>query len=97
MSMRRGQVFDEGDSMAGGGANMKAWLPVAESFGFSQALAEATSGAAFSQLQFDHWQQLDGGEFNDPESRLGKIIAQIRTRKGLAAELPPLDRYLDKL
>jgi elongation factor 2 len=97
MSMRRGQVFDEGDSMAGGVANMKAWLPVAESFGFSQALAEATSGAAFSQLQFDHWQQLDGGEFNDPESRLGKIIAQIRTRKGLAAELPPLDRYLDKL
>lgn len=97
MSMRRGQVFDEGDSMAGGVANMKAWLPVAESFGFSQGLAEATSGAAFSQLQFDHWQQLDGGEFNDPESRLGKIIAQIRTRKGLAAELPPLDRYLDKL
>jgi len=97
MSMRRGQVFDEGEGMAGGVANMKAWLPVAESFGFSQALAEATSGAAFSQLQFDHWQQLDGGAFNDPETRLGKIIAGIRTRKGLAAECPPLDRYLDKL
>jgi elongation factor 2 len=97
MSMRRGQVFDEGEGLAGGVANMKAWLPVAESFGFSQGLAEATSGAAFSQLQFDHWQVLDGGDFKDPESRLGKIIAGIRTRKGLAAELPPLDRYLDKL
>jgi elongation factor 2 len=97
LSMRRGSVFDEGDSNAGGIANMKAYLPVAESFGFSQALAEATSGAAFSQLMFDHWQLLDGGDFKDPESRLGKIVNAIRVRKGLSAELPPLDRYLDKL
>jgi len=97
MSMRRGNVFDEGEGLAGGVANMKAWLPVAESFGFSQALAEATSGAAFSQLQFDHWQVMDGGDFKDPETRLGKVIAAIRVRKGLVAELPPLDRYLDKL
>ena len=43
LSMRRGNVFDEGEGMAGGVANMRAYLPVAESFGFSQALAEATS------------------------------------------------------
>jgi len=97
MSIRRGQVFDEGDVMSGGVAQMKAYLPVAESFGFSQALAEATSGAAFSQLQFDHWQVLDGGDFKDPESRLGKVIIAIRKRKNIAPELPPLDRYLDKL
>lgn len=97
LSMRRGNVFDEGDSNAGGVANMKAYLPVAESFGFSQALAEATSGAAFSQLMFDHWQLMDGGDFKDPTTRLGKIINAIRVRKNLSAELPPLDRYLDKL
>jgi len=97
MSMRRGSVTDEGEGMAGGVSNMKAFLPVAESFGFSQALAEATGGAAFSQLMFDHWQLLDGGDFKNPEDRLGKIINAIRVRKGLAAELPPLDRYLDKL
>lgn len=97
MSMRRGNVFDEGDNNAGGVANMKAYLPVAESFGFSQALAEATSGAAFSQLMFDHWQLMDGGDFADPTSRLGKVINAIRVRKNLSAELPPLDRYLDKL
>jgi len=97
LSMRRGNVFDEGDSMSGGVANMKAWLPVGESFGFSQALAEATSGAAFSQLMFDHWQLLDGGDFKDPTTRLGKIINAIRVRKNLSPELPPLDRYLDKL
>lgn len=97
LSMRRGNVFDEGDSMAGGVANMKAYLPVGESFGFSQSLAEATSGAAFSQLMFDHWQMLDGGDFKDPTSRLGKIINTIRLRKNMPGELPPLDRYLDKL
>jgi elongation factor 2 len=97
MSMRRGSVADEGEGMAGGVANMKAYLPVAESFGFSQALAEATGGAAFSQLMFDHWQLLEGGDFKNTEDRLGKIINGIRVRKGLAAELPPLDRYLDKL
>lgn len=97
MSMRRGNVFDEGESMSGGVANMKAYLPVAESFGFSQALAEATSGAAFSQLMFDHWQLFDGGDFKDSTTRLGKLINAIRVRKNLAPELPPLDRYLDKL
>jgi elongation factor 2 len=97
LSMRRGQVFDEGGAMAGGVANMKAHLPVAESFGFSQALAEATSGAAFSQLQFDHWALQDAGTYRDLDSKLGKTISAIRVRKGLSAECPPLDRYLDKL
>lgn len=99
LSMRRGTVFDEGAGLAGGVANMKAYLPVAESFGFSKSLAEATGGAAFSQLQFDHWQAMEGGDhdFRDVETKLGKTIHAIRVRKGLAPEVPPLDRYLDKL
>lgn len=97
MSMRRGNVFDEGGGLAGGVANMKAYLPVAESFGFSQALAAATSGAAFSQLMFDHWQLFDGGDFRDVNGRLGKLVNAIRVRKNIAPDVPPLDRYLDKL
>ena len=97
MSMNRGSVLDPGEGMSGGISNMKCYLPVAESFGFSQKLAEATGGTAFSQLQFDHWQLFEGGAFNDPESRLGKLITGIRVRKGLEAAMPPLDRYLDKL
>jgi elongation factor 2 len=97
MSMRRGNVFDEGESIAGGVAQMKAYLPVGESFGFSQSLAEATSGAAFSQLMFDHWQLFEGGDFRDPTTKLGAMINKIRVRKNMVAELPPLDRYLDKL
>jgi elongation factor 2 len=99
LSMRRGTVFDEGAGLAGGVANMKAYLPVAESFGFSKSLAEATSGAAFSQLQFDHWQAVEGGDmdFRDETTKLGKTIRAIRERKGLVPDVPPLDRYLDRL
>jgi elongation factor 2 len=97
MSMRRGSVSSEGDVMNGGVVNMACFLPVAESFGFSQALAEATSGSAFSQLMFDHWAMLEANDFRDQESKLGKLVTAIRTRKGVAPEVPPLDRYLDKL
>jgi len=97
MSMRRGSVSNEGDGMNGGVVNMTCFLPVAESFGFSQALAEATSGSAFSQLMFDHWAMLEANDFRDLESKLGKLVTAIRTRKGVAPEVPPLDRYLDKL
>jgi len=37
---------------------IKAFLPVAESFGFTQALRAATSGRAFPQCVFDHWEQM---------------------------------------
>jgi len=97
MAMKRGSVLDEGESMSGGIANMKTYLPVSESFGFSQALAEATSGTALAQMLFDHWQLLDGGNFHDPESRLGKVVKAIRVRKHLPPDLPPTDRFLDKL
>jgi len=97
MSMRRGSVGDEGEGMNGGVVNMKCYLPVAESFGFSQALAEATSGSAFSQMMFDHWAMLEAGDYRDLESKLGKLVNAIRTRKGVVPEVPPLDRYLDKL
>jgi elongation factor 2 len=39
---------------------IKAYLPVAESFGFTQALRAATSGRAFPQCVFDHWEELGG-------------------------------------
>jgi elongation factor 2 len=39
---------------------VKAHLPVSESFGFVAALRQATSGQAFPQCVFDHWENLPG-------------------------------------
>ena len=38
--------------------NLKAYLPVIESFGFTATLRAATAGQAFPQCVFDHWEQM---------------------------------------
>ena len=54
---------------------MKAFLPVAESFGFTAFLREKTGGKAFPNCVFDHWEVLEGDAL-DPENKLGKIVVQ---------------------
>ena len=39
---------------------VKAYLPVMESFGFNGELRAATSGQAFPQSVFDHWDLMNG-------------------------------------
>ena len=48
---------------------MKAYLPVAESFGFTAYLREKTSGQAFPNCVFDHWEKVSGS-LDNPESYL---------------------------
>jgi elongation factor 2 len=75
---------------------VKAYLPVNESFGFTTDLRAKTGGQAFPQCVFDHWQQYPGNPL-DPSSKPGQVVLEIRKRKGLSPEVPPLDKYLDKL
>ncbi len=42
---------------------VKAYLPVMESFGFTEALRSATQGQAFPQCVFDHWELMNGCKF----------------------------------
>merc|ERR1712228_898646 len=96
LSQRRGIVQGE-EPIAGTPLVMiKAFLPVAESFGFTQALRAATSGRAFPQCVFDHWEEL-GGDPLKPESRAGILVDTIRKRKGLKEGIPGLDNFIDKL
>merc|ERR1712038_1554041 len=96
LSQRRGIVNEE-DPIAGTPlVNMKAYLPVAESFGFTQALRAATSGRAFPQCVFDHWEQLNGDPFEDG-SKAHELVTRIRARKGLREGIPALDNFIDKL
>ena len=46
--------------MASGSGQVKAHLPVSESFGFAVALREATAGQAFPQCVLGHWEKLEG-------------------------------------
>jgi len=96
LSRKRGHVFSEEQRVGTPLYNIKAYLPVNESFGFTGELRAATSGQAFPQCVFDHWQILNQDPL-ESGTRAADIVTGIRKRKGLNEGVPSLDRYLDKL
>jgi len=59
-------------------------------------LRAATGGKAFPQCVFDHWKLVQGSPFT-AGTKAFETVQGVRKRKGIALEIPPLDRYLDKL
>lgn len=72
LNNRRAQVLSDRDSedQRPGSAmfTIKAYLPVAESFGFTDVLRAATRGQVFPQCVFDHWEVMNGGRAIYPSS-----------------------------
>ncbi|KAG8723302.1 Elongation factor 2 [Ceratobasidium sp. 395] len=93
---RRGQVFSEEQRPEAPMFTIKAYLPVVESFGFDADIRDATQSREFSQLVLDHWDTMPGSP-HEQDSTLGKLVRNIRIRKGLKADIPTLDNYCDKL
>lgn len=75
---------------------IKAFLPVLESFGFTQLLRQNTSGQAFPQMIFSHWEHLKGDVYEEG-SKLYEVVMAVRERKGLKLELPILADFNDKV
>jgi len=96
LNRKRGHVFSEAAVAGTPMFIVKAYLPVNESFGFDSELRAATSGQAFPQCVFDHWQTMESSPLEE-NTQAQKIVLATRKRKGLSEELPPLDRFLDKL
>jgi len=97
LTRRRGHVFEENQRVGTPLFNIKAYLPVNESFGFTADLRSNTAGQAFPQMVFDHWQILQGGSPLDNTSLPGKIVSDMRKRKGIKIEVPDVNNYYDKL
>lgn len=95
LNRRRGHVISEEQRQGTPLYNIKAYLPVVESFGFTADLRSNTAGQAFPQLIFDHWQVMQGSAMN--AGKVQETVLKIRKRKGIAEEIPELDRYYDKL
>jgi len=96
LTKRRGHVFSEEQRPGTPQMTLLAYLPVMESFGFTADLRSNTGGKAFPQCSFDHWEPMSGNPMNEG-NKANETVLSIRKRKGLAADIPPLDRYLDKL
>ncbi|KAJ1513892.1 Elongation factor 2 [Coelomomyces lativittatus] len=96
LNRRRGHVIFEEQRPGTPLYNVKANIPVSESFGFTASLREATGGQAFPQLIFDHWQVMPGTAL-EPGNKVYDVVKAIRKRKGLSENVPELDRFYDKL
>lgn len=55
-----------------------------------------TSGRAFPQCVFDHWETVNTDPF-EATSKAGQMVDAIRKRKGLKPGIPALDNFMDKL
>mmetsp|Transcript_12758 Transcript_12758/g.23768 ORF Transcript_12758/g.23768 Transcript_12758/m.23768 type:complete len:846 (+) Transcript_12758:35-2572(+) len=96
LTRRRGIIIGEENRPGTPIYNVKAYLPVAESFGFTADLRAGTGGQAFPQCVFDHWQQFPGDPL-EVGTLANKQTLAVRQRKGLKPEIPPLDSFMDKL
>ena len=96
LTQRRGIVNSEEPIPGTPLVNMKAFLPVGESFGFTQALRAATSGRAFPQCVFSHWEPMTGNPM-EAGSKCNELVESIRKRKGLKPGIPALENFVDKL
>jgi elongation factor 2 len=63
------------------------YMPIAESLGLADELRSASSGRAFWQSIFSHWEKI-------PEDIMMVVIRSIRWRKGLPPEIPDAKRFI---
>lgn len=96
LNARRGVIENKEDRPGTPLCVIKAFLPVLESFGFTNLLRQNTSGQAFPQMIFSHWQAVNGDPY-EAGSQANKICMQVRERKGLKNILPDFAEYYDKL
>ncbi|EOD04372.1 hypothetical protein EMIHUDRAFT_312577 [Emiliania huxleyi CCMP1516] len=97
LNRKRGTVVEETKRPGTPLYNVKAYLPVAESFGFTGFLRQETAGQAFPQMVFHHWETMNGDPFPGGDEKVGEIVLAARKRKGLKEYIPPLSEFEDKL
>jgi len=96
LAQRRGIVVNEQPMISVPLSIVKAYLPVAESFGFTAHLRDSTSGQAFAQNVFDHWKTLSSDP-TDTSSEAYQVVTEIRKWKGLKEGIPRLENFVDRL
>merc|ERR1712099_158610 len=62
---------------------------------FVAALRQQTSGQAFPQCVFDHWDNMPGNCME--EGKMQELALNVRKRKNIKVAMPALGEYLDKL
>jgi len=96
LNARRGEVESMQERVGTPLVQIRAFLPVAESFGFTQLLRQKTGGQAFPQMKFDHWAKANGNPMKEG-SQSYETVMKMRERKGLKMVLPEFADYYDRV
>ncbi|HKZ43041.1 MAG TPA: hypothetical protein VJ044_18925, partial [Candidatus Hodarchaeales archaeon] len=101
ISKRRGKILDTVQKEGTPTNIVSGEVPVSESIGITTELRSETSGFAFSQLIFDHWEKVPGDPMKPEASGGGlarKFVEMTRKRKGFHSISPPApSEYVDRL
>lgn len=87
ISRRRGKILNT--EQKGFLTMITGYIPVAETFGMSAEMRSATSGYAFWQFDFDHWNKV-------PEGLAKEIIKKLREGRGLPKAIPTPQMFVDE-
>jgi len=96
LNARRGMIENMEEKIGTPMVNIRAFLPVSESFGFTGKLRENTGGQAFPQMKFDHWDSVNGSPIKE-NSQAWEVVMKTRKRKGLKEEIPVFGDYYDRI
>lgn len=88
LNRRRGKVLASGQR--GILTIVVGYVPVAETFGLAEELRSATSGRAFWQCTFHHWEKI-------PKELAAATVKEVRKRKGLPPEIPKPEKFINKI
>jgi elongation factor 2 len=88
ITKRRGKI--KSSEQRAGVMAVAAFVPVSETFGLAAELRSVSSGHAFWQFSFDHWERV-------PERMASELIRKIRKKRGLAPEVPKPEMFVDEI
>lgn len=96
LNKRRGEIYKIEERIGTPLTQIQAYLPVKESFGFTEELRKNTGGQAFPQMKFSHWQIVAGDPFREGSSA-NDIVMDVRKRKGMKDVMPEFGDFYDKI
>lgn len=100
LSKRRGKILDTIQKSGSPINIIVGEVPVTESLGINTELRSETSGYAFSQMIFSHWEKVPGNPLIKGEAGglARQFVEQTRKRKGMHNINPPApEDYMDTL
>merc|ERR1712154_314041 len=96
LNTKRGEIEKIEERIGTPLSQVQAFLPVIESFGFTELLRKNTGGQAFPQMKFSHWKIVSGDVYSEGTPAHEHWL-NIRKRKGMKEVLPLFADYYDKV